>query len=188
MDKFSKLFYSQVQLLQKQLESLLEKESLQKPQVIEPKKIFEASTDLSQIESLGMGLPSQTLSRVEMLFSRLSNYFDSGLLFRKDETLSWRAIGGFDQGEYFPLKGVELEVPFKFPEMNLIEVRKVSSNDIFAHLKDIQVIKSDKSQALIFTPHPDFIFMVTSILADPWLKPHIERIQKEILMLLVDQF
>jgi hypothetical protein len=28
--------------------------------------------------------------------------------------------------------------------------------------------------------------MVTSTLADPWLKPHIERIQKEILMLLGD--
>ena len=188
MDKFSKIFYNQVQLLQKQLENILEKEPLQKPQVITEKPVFEASTDLSQIESIGVGLPAQTLPRVEMLFSRLANYFDSGLLFRKDESLAWRAIGGFDQGDYFPLKGVELEVPFKFPTMSLIEVRKVSSTDIFAHLKDIQVIKNDRSQALIFTPHPEFVFMVTSILADPWLKPHIEKIQKEILMLLVDQF
>lgn len=192
MDKFSKLFMNQVQLLQKQLENLLDKEPTlkhqAKPQTINPGEAFEASTDLSQIESIGLGLPGETLSRVETLFSRLSVYFDSGLLFRKDETLSWRAMGGFDQGEYFPLKGIEIEVPFRFPQMSLIEVRKVNSTDIFNHLQEIQVIKNDRSQALIFTPHPDFIFMVTSGLADPWLKPHIERIQKEVLTLLVDQF
>lgn len=188
MDKFSKLFMNQVQLLQKQLENLLEKESLQKPQPILSKSSFEPISDLSQIQEIGLGLPNETWPRVEMLFSRLAIYFESGLLFRKDQTLSWRAVGGFDQGEYFPLKGIEIEIPFKFPELSLIEVRKVNSVDIFNHLQDIQVIKNEKSQALIFMPHPDFIFMVTSILADPWLKPHIERIQKEILMQLADQF
>lgn len=188
MDKFSKLFMNQVQLLQKQLENLLEKESLQKAEPISPSTPFEANTDLSQIQEIGISLPSETWPRVEMLFSRLSQYFDSGLLFRKDDALAWRAVGGFDQGNYFPLKGVEIDVPFKFPNMSLIEVHKVNSVDIFNHLKDIQVIKNDKSQALIFTPHPDYIFMVTSILADPWLKPHIERVQKEILLHLADQF
>lgn len=199
MDKISRLFLNQVDILQKQLEHLLEKKPLDKNQIVPPKPPFQPITDLNHIDLLGVGLPMDSLARVSTVFSRLSNYFDSGLLFEKRQLSSqdsnqvskngaWKATAGFDQGDFFPLKGIEIEVPFQFPEMNLIEVRKVSSPNIFSHLESLKVIKSEKSQALIFKPHPDFIFMVTSSLGDPWLKVHVEKIQKEILMLLADQF
>lgn len=195
MDKLSKLFLNQVGVLQKSLEHLLEKKPLKEATpVTEEKTAFHASTDLSQIDSLGVGLPKDTTGRVMMIFSRLAVYFDSGLLFHVSPTADaqgkpqWKTIAGFDSGDYFPLKGSEVSVPFQFPQMTLVEVRKVLSQEIFSHLQKVQVIRNQNSDALIFKPHPDFIFMVTSTLGDPWLKTHIERIQKEILMLLADQF
>lgn len=185
MDKLSRLFFNQVQVLQKQLEHLLEKEPLNETPKAE-KKDFQIMTDLTQIDSIGLGLPPSIHAKVPILFSRLCLYFDSGLLFQFGDS-EWKAVAGFDQGEYFPLKGIEIDIPFKFPDMSLIEVRKVHSPEVFSHLMNLQVIRSEKGQALIFKPHPDFIFLVTSSLADPWLKPHVERIQKEILMILGDQ-
>ncbi len=182
--KLSRLFFNQVQVLQKQLEHLLEKEPLDKKKEQTPRN-FHAQTDLTQIDDMGLGLAPNLSERAPMLFSKLSLYFDSGLLFQRTGT-EWKATAGFDQGDFFPLKGVEIQVPFRFPDMSLIEVRRVHSREIFSHLMDLQVLKSEKGQALIFKPHPDYIFMVTSVLADPWLKPHIERIQREILLLLGD--
>lgn len=184
MDKISRLFLNQVQVLQKQLEHLLEKEPLVEKKD-SPKSQFQVQTDLSQIDMIGMGAPKDLESRVPTLFSRLSPYFDSGLLFMETSG-QWKAIAGFDQGDYFPLKGVEIDIPFQFPKMSLIEVHRVHSPEIFSHLMDLQVIRSEKGQALIFKPHPNYIFLVTSTLGDPWLKPHIEKVQKEILLLLGD--
>lgn len=188
MDKISRLFLNQVELLQKQLEHLLEKKTISGPsRPSQPPSNFKISTDLSQIDSLKFGLPEETDARVSIIFSRLTVYFESGLLFHGCHN-HWKAIAGFDQGDFFPLKGVELSVPFQFPQMTLIEVRRVSAPEIFSHLRTIQVIRNENSQALIFRPHPDYVFLVTSSLGDPWLKTHLEKIQKEILLLLADQF
>lgn len=185
MDKISRLFINQVQILQKQLENLLEKEPLTDSKKSQERKPFYPQTDLSQVETMGIGLPNDLKDRAIMIFSRMAPYFDSGLLFEERDG-QWKAICGFDQGEYFPLKGVEIEIPFRFPDMSLVEVRRVNSPEIFSQLMDLQVIRSDRGQALIFKPQPQFIFMVTSTLGDPWLKPHIEKIQKEVLLLLGD--
>lgn len=184
MDKISRLFFNQVQLLQKQLEHLLEKDPLLEDNKLE-KKPFYPQTDLSQVDTISIGLPVDLKERAVMLFSRLAPFFDSGLLFQEMQG-QWKAICGMDRGDFFPLKGVEIEIPFRFPEMSLIEVRRVSSPEIFSQLMDLQIIRSEKSQALIFKPQPQFIFMITSSLADPWLKPHVERIQKEVLLQLGD--
>ena len=187
MDKISRLFLNQVGILQKQLEHLLEKKSIAKTPEAAPKVSFQITTDLSQIGSLKFGLPKETHPKILMLFSRLAVYFDSGLLFQ-DASDKWKTIAGFDQGDFFPLKGVEVDVPFQFPEMTLVEVRRVSAPEIFSHLQAIHVIQNQNSQALIFKPHPNYVFLVTSSLGDPWLKTHLETIQKEILLLLADQF
>lgn len=187
VDKLSRLFFNQVQILQKQLEHLLEKEPLNRNELKAPQhEPFEPMTDLSQIEGLRVGLPAELSEKVRMLFSRLCVYFDSGLLFQLVSG-EWKAVAGFDQGEFFPLKGVEIDIPFRFPALTLVEVQKVHSPEVFSQLMSLQVVRSHNGQALIFKPHPDYIFLVTSVLADPWLKPHIERIQKEILMILGDQ-
>ncbi|MEZ0391848.1 MAG: hypothetical protein ACAH59_06515 [Pseudobdellovibrionaceae bacterium] len=185
MDKISRLFFNQVQVLQKQLEHLLDKEPLQKTEIPSERPAFVAMTDLGHLDLIRMGLPNDLTLRVKALFAKLAPYFDSGLLFTQMDS-QWKAVAGFDQGDHFPLKGVEIEIPFRFPDMSLVEVRRVNSPEIFSQLMDLQVLRSERGQALIFKPHPDYIFMVTSTLGDPWLKPHIERIQKEVLLLLGD--
>jgi hypothetical protein len=186
MDKISKLFMNQVGILQKQLEDLLEKSPMQKEKLAKSTADFSASQDLTQLDSIGIGLPSDPEARALMVFSRLHPYFESGLLFKGGKNL--KAIAAIDHGEFFNLHGTEIKIPFQIPSMNLLEVKKVQSSEIFSQLKEIQVIRSDKSQALIFRPHPDFVFLVTSTLADPWLKTHIEKIQKELLKLLAEDF
>ncbi len=184
MDKISRLFLNQVQILQKQLENLLDKDPLLDSEALD-KPQFQVQTDLSQIENLGLGLSFNLHERVQMIFSRLCLYFDSGLLFSLNPQ-GWRAVAGFNQGEFFPLTGGEIQIPFKFPNMSLIEVRKIQSPQVFSQLLEMQVVRNERNQVLIFKPNPDYIFLVTSHLADPWLKPHVERIQKEVLLLLGD--
>lgn len=189
MDKLTKIFFKQVQVIQKQLEDLLEKQPQIQQEMPElPLKKFEVLTDLTQIDDLSLGLPQDTENRVEILFSRLTPYFESGLLLNLSATKAWQACAGFDQGQYFPLKGAEFEIPFQFPKLSLVEIRKLISQDFLNHLKELQVIKNEKSDAYLFSPHPDYIFLVTSAMADPWFKIHIEKIQKHVLMSLVDQF
>jgi hypothetical protein len=195
MDKLSRLFMEQVQNLQKQIADLLEREPLQKES--KPNK-FIASNDLSQIENIRISLPMDLSSKVETLFFRLSPYFEAGLLFLRErtsknqdgssETLDqWHAIAGFDRGELCSLRNVDLQIPFRFPPLTLVEVQRVHSKSLFDQLQQIQVAKTSSSQVLIFRPHPDYIFLVSSELPDPWLKPHIEKVQKELLLILCDE-
>jgi len=196
VDKISKLFMDQVQNLQKQIADLLEKEPLQKNQ--SPPKTFIASNDLSQIDMIRMSLPTDLQARVETLFARLSPYFEAGLLFLRQPTIqnhdgasstvdNWVTLVGFDQGDLYALRDVDLQISFRFPQLTLVEVQKVQSKNLFDQLQQIRVAKTSSSQVLIFRPHPDFIFLISSELPDPWLKPHVEKIQKELLLILCDE-
>lgn len=180
--KIGHLFHSHVKILQNQLEQILEKEPINNRN----SKIsnFEAITNLDNvsIEINDQFKTSQDI--IVATFSQLTPYFESGLLFHKQGKQT-KAIGAFDQGDYFPLKGFELEVSFHFPEMTLLEVRRVHSKSIFSELKKLNVLK-DNFEALIFSPHPEYIFLVTSRLAQPWLKNHIEKIQAKVLKIVGD--
>lgn len=177
---------NQVQALQKQLQNVLEKESLA-PQSNSSSKQFEPQRDLSQLDFLGVKLPSSEQARVETLFGRIAPFFESGLLFKKQKSpTTWTTWFGFDQGSIYPLSQIDLGVHFQFPELTLIEVHRVHSKSLFHDLQKIQVAKTDSSQILIFRPHPDYLFLVSSELPDLWLKPLIEEVQKKILMILSD--
>lgn len=187
----------QVQNLQKQIADLLEKEPLEKNQPVKT-STFSASTDLSQIEEIRLGLPVQLEARVETLFARLSPYFEAGILFHRQPSMQnhdgvnatvdqWMTQAGFDQGQFYALRNVDLQIPFRFPQLTLVEVQKVHSKNLFDQLQQIRVAKTPGSQVLIFRPHPDFIFLVSSELPDLWLKPHVEKIQTELLLILCDE-
>lgn len=175
--KIGQLFFSHVKILQNQLEHLLEKEPLQEKE--KRTSTFQASTASDDLNLEMDTKLATTHEKVLVTFSQLAPYFESGLLFHKDK-IRTRAVGAFDQGDFFPLKGFELEVSFSFPEMSLVEVRRVQSKSIFSELKKLNVVQ-DNSDALIFSPHPEYIFLVTSKLAEPWLRPHIEKIQAKVL-------
>jgi hypothetical protein len=198
VDKISKMFMEQVQNLQKQIADLLEKEPLRKQPEAPASSAFAVSTDLSQLEEIRIGLPVPLGARVETLFARLSPYFEAGILFQRQPSTQnhdgvhatvdqWLTSAGFEQGQFYALHGMDLQIPFHFPQLTLVEVQKVHSKNLFDQLQQIRVAKSTGSQVLIFKPHPDFIFLVSSELPDLWLKPHIEKIQKELLLILCDE-
>lgn len=195
MAKITQLFSKQISELHKKLEDLLENSELNEE--IKPRTFnhsFEAERDLTQVDSLGFALSDETEARTLMIFNRLSIYFDSGLLFKKQNTnknhSSWQATNGFDRGHTFPIiiKNQQKNENYRFPELTLVEVRLILSPEIFTQIKNLEMLFNEKSRAFIFKPHPDYIFLVTSTLADPWLKLHLEKIHKEVLLLLVDQF
>lgn len=195
MAKITQLFSKQISELHKKLEDLLENSELNEE--IKARTFnhaFEAERDLTQVDSLGFALSNETEARTLMIFNRLSIYFDSGLLFKKQNTnknhSSWQATNGFDRGHAFPInvKNQQKNENYRFPELTLVEVRLILSPDIFTQIKNLEMLFNEKSRAFIFKPHPDYIFLVTSTLADPWLKLHLEKIHKEVLLLLVDQF
>lgn len=195
MAKITHLFSKQITELHKKLEVLLE--NSQQTDEDKPRTLnhaFEAERDLTQVDSLGFALSDETEARTLMIFNRLSIYFDSGLLFKNQNShprqTAWHATNGFDRGNAFPInkKHQQKNESYRFPELTLVEVRLILSPEIFTQIKNLEMLFNEKSRAFVFKPHPDYIFLVTSTLADPWLKLHLEKIHKEVLLLLVDQF
>ena len=187
MDKLTKLFWDQVQTVQNQLQNLLEKDLHSKINTNEPKLPFRATSDLSQLDGLGVGLPENPLLKTEMIFARLLHYFEAGLLFhRAVGSLEWSPIAAFQEGDFLPLTPDDIKLQFSFPEMTLVDVKRVQSPKVFTQLKQIDLIRNEQTNVLIFKPLPCYIFLVTSLLPDIWLKPHVEKIQTKTLLLLSD--
>lgn len=199
MTKITQLFSKQITELHKKLEVLLENSQLTEENNSRVfNHAFEAERDLTQVDSLGFALSEETQNRTLMIFNRLSIYFDSGLLFKKHSSkknnkindVTWQAEHGFDRGSAFPIskKSKQQNECYRFPNLTMVEVRTILTPQIFTQIKNLEMLFNDKSRAFIFRPHPDYIFLVTSTLADPWLKLHLEKIHKEVLLLLIDQF
>lgn len=191
-NKITHIFSKQITDLHKKLETILENSELNQ-KTSKPRQInhaFEAERDLTQVDTIGFGLPNDTEQRTLMMFNRLAVYFDSGILFeikrKKSETI-WQAIHAFDRGSAFPIKNTD-DNQYRFPDLTLVEVRTVLSKPLLQYLNQLELFFNNRSRAFIFKPHPDYIFLVNSSMADPWLKIHLEKIHKQVLLLLVDQF
>lgn len=178
----TQFFLQQAQALQKQLQNLLEKSSA--PNDLPPIP-FEASTDLTQVGSLGIGLPESLKQRVPLLFSRLHPYFEAGVLFVRQGS-SWCPQTAFQRGIVFILTPQETKMEFDFPTLTLTEVKKARSHDVLKDLGLEEYLNQTKVSTLVFSPHSDYLFLVLSDLADPWLKTQIDKIQFQSLLLLSD--
>lgn len=146
---------------------------------------FSVTTDLKQLDSLGDCLPAELPIRVPLLFSRLHPFFDAGVLFKKQD-LSWCPQSAFQKGFYFELSPRETKFEFTFPELTLTQVIRAKSSEVIADLGLEESLVHDKVTALVFRPHPDYLFLILSELADPWLKLQIDKTQTKTLMLLSD--
>lgn len=188
MDKLSKIMLERAQKMQSYLQKLLEHDGL-KP-IKNRSEIssgpFEAKSDLTQLDDVGMGLPMKLHDRAQGLFSRLSPYFESGMLFHINSKKNWKPQAAFQDGDFYPLVADDLQIDFSFPEMTLIEILRLKESPTQKTLIKIGLITDPKMQVLAFKPHPEYVFLMTSQLPDVWLKNHSEKIQAKVLMLLGD--
>jgi hypothetical protein len=188
--ELTQFLLQQAQILQKQLQTLLEKSEplLASGQIdTPPPSQFEVTTDLSQLDSIGEFLPQDLDSRVPLLFTRLHPYFDGGVLFQRVQN-SWRPQWAFQRGFCFQLSHEENKMEFEFPALAMTEVKRARSQAVINDLGLEEQFNSEKIQALVFSPHPDYLFLVLSELAEPWLKLQVDRTQSKVLNLLSDYF
>lgn len=179
-NRLSHLFMNQVKVLQKQLEGLLDKEIKTSPENETP---FEAKTLREEIHFLNP--PSELSSEKEKMlfvFQQIVSFFNSGLLFEKlNSDSSPKCIAAFEKGHFFPLKGVEIDLQFKLPQVSLVEVKRAQSQKIFECLEKMNVIQNSDEDIFILQPHPSYSVLVCSRLGSPWLKLHMEYFQKAVL-------
>jgi hypothetical protein len=183
----------QAQILQKQLQTLLEKSepdfkspgvnSGSSPDLFEA--TFEVTTDLVQFDSIGEFLPLDLGSRAPLIFTRLHPYFDGGVLFHKGQD-SWNPCWAFQRGFCFQLTAEESKMEFEFPSLTLTEVKRAKTQAVINDLGLEEYFNNDKIQALVFRPHPEYLFLMLSQLAEPWLKLQMDRTQSKVLSLLSD--
>lgn len=182
--ELTQFLLQRAQALQKQLHQLLEKADAPSSKEHHP---FEVTTDLSKVSSLGEFLPDDLSGRVPIIFTRLNPFFDAGVLFKAKKS-SWCPHWAFQRGHCFQLTKQENEMEFEFPELTLTEVKKAKSQAVISDLGLEEYFNNEKVSALVFRPHPDYLFLVLSELADPWLKLQVDRTQAKALNLLADYF
>lgn len=199
MDQFSRRFFSQVQVLQTQLESLLSKDwgpsaptSSAQTEVNQRFQFFEVQTDLSQLETLGWSLPTHEPFRSQVLFERLSPYFDSGLCFSlqhddpSQEWIRWGLRSAFHHGQKYPLLPQDTDKQIALPRMSLTEIRKVAPDFLLSELGLGDLVSRQDLQTLVIRPAGNRLWILFTGLPDVFLKSHIMTIQDRCLKLLAD--
>lgn len=152
-------------------------------QAIEKQKLSNASffesTDLAIVNGLSLGLPDNYLDKVAVIFSRLSILFFTGILLEKING-AWIPQVFFHKGH---LRDVENQVKKKIilPQVSPTEILKTSITPIFSKLEIDFLIYGDENNCFLMQPTPDFSFIVTSRLGDPWLKSHLEKVQENLM-------
>ncbi len=146
---------------------------------------FQITTDLSQIDSLSIGLPAEMFKRVSLLFSRMSVYFESGMLLYQQDG-HWRSQSAFKKGEFYPILPDEKKLEINIPPMSLDQIQKLNAEAFLKKVSMADLIPSSEATGLVIKPHPDFVFVLFSELPDVWLKQQIELIHKKLLLILTD--
>lgn len=175
-NKLSQLFLGQAKILQKQLEKILDKDFRKMPVQNLP---FEIQVLRSPPKFI---IDNNEAARGKMfqIFHQSVPFFSSGLLVESYES-DKKCIAAFDQGLFFPLKGPEIELDFKLPEINLIDIKKVQSEKIFSSLEKLNVVHNKDTDIFLLKPHPHFMILVCAKLGSPWLKVHMENYQRALL-------
>ncbi len=147
-----------------------------------PVSIFEATTDVLHLEETLRFLPnSNTSDRMIHMFSRMTSYFESGVLLYKHSTEVsqqeiWSPGAVFFKGQYYPLAPEHLQLRLQLPALNFLELRKTSPYAILQQLHLTEISDSADASAFAFKADMDFLFLVFSELPEPWLRTHIENI------------
>lgn len=182
MEKFSQSLWRKVQNLQKQLQNLLESENLH-PQSRSAKpdaQKFEPLLNPEKLEQLCDHLPQEMTAKMLSLFSRLSPFFQAGLLMTKLPDGQYGTLAAFEGGQFFPLTEDDTKLRFPIPDLKPSEVRLILDGRVRQVLSSFGWLKAKETQVLVFSPQTDLIILVTSEAPDPWLKTFMSELIKEV--------
>jgi hypothetical protein len=174
--------------IQVQLEKLLDGENgkLAAPANENQRPQFHASTDLSHLRDILRNLPDHRQEFYPTLFSRLSLYFDAGLLMKihpVQRELS-RPEATFFKGEYYELDD---SYPWiQLPALPFHQVARFHPHSVLAPLALEPLCDSDHGQGLGFLVSEEHLFLLFSELPEIWLKPHIAAVHEMVLKISAD--
>lgn len=179
MEKWSQSLQRRISKLEEKIESLLVMDL--EPQA-EPSanSYFEPCHDTKLIKTLSREVPEDFEDRTIIVFSRLSMYFEIGILFER-ENQNWRAQAFFENGR---LKGLSSEcLTIKGgPAITPLQIVKAPAMPFLKQLRVSQKItKAEDLNAFLIRPHDHVSFVLMTRLAEPWLKVHIDEIHQEVL-------
>jgi hypothetical protein len=169
--------------LEKTLEHALDQDTWeQNPSEKLKKNHFEISTDLDLIKNISFSLPEKSDERIIILFSRLTSFFDSGvLLYRKQVSVSsesWVPGSAFQLGEYHPVLDGLLNKQLHLPSMASGELRKTAPYTLLAPLELTALCDETDACGFVIKPHDKFLILLFSKLPEPWLRRQIEVTHK----------
>jgi hypothetical protein len=153
---------------QNQVEGLLAEKQLQKPTLE-----FNREDDFDRLQIPNSEEINDPQERMIILFSRLSLCYEYGLFFeQKNDRNEYNLLFGFDHGHVFSFENAStVQLPKATPE----KVQKLKSPEWFNkwNIKGLGEQK-DFTNLLLF-PWPNMALILSTKLADPWLKTHIEK-------------
>lgn len=135
---------------------------------------FEVSQDAALIRGLSTGLPADHLDRIVVLFSRLSSFFNSGIMMENNDG-KWTPQATFDRGVVETLR-TEKRPTIAMPATELLHVLKTDALSLLEKLSLQKLDPQNDMTCLLIKVSGDFCFILLSRLPDPWLKTHIENI------------
>jgi hypothetical protein len=167
---------SKISQIRRRLEDLLDNDFDHKREEKEKiKKTFEVSRDLSLIRGLPAGLPEDHLDRVAVLFSRMSMFFEAGIMMENQDG-RWKAQAIFEKGVVETLKS-QNKSSLQLPHVKVLTVLRTGARPLLEKLHLKQLDPGNSYQCLLIKVSSDFSFLLLSSLPDLWLKNHIENIQ-----------
>jgi len=176
MDKIARLIVDRAQNLHQDLESLLDLDHWSPK---EKKPLFEIQTDLSEILSLRFQIEKKE-DLVITLFSRLSPFFDAGLLlYRKatsSKTETWVNGAAFYEGVYFQIPDEVINKNLVLPTLKKYELKKCAPYQILSPLGLTDLSDHSDSNAFVLKVHDDLTMVLMTKLPEPWLRLHVEKI------------
>lgn len=150
---------------------------------------FQVETDLTYISNISIGLEKDPSILIPMIFSRLSTYFDAGLLFLNEKALSdserWSVVASFVDGVYFPIDPDVIVSTIVLPPTKSGQLKKSSAAFVLEKLK-LKELEKPQQSFFFIRINESLAFGLFSTLAEPWLKLHIEKIHQQ-LMLVISQ-
>lgn len=168
---------SKISELRRRVEALLDNNEydLSKKEKEETRTVFEASRDLALIRGIPAGLPEDHLDRMVVLFSRLSLFFDAGVMLENNDG-RWTAQAHFDRGVIETIN-TQSKPSIQLPHVRTLEILRTAASPILTKLKLQHLDPQNKLQCLMIKISADFSFLLLSPLPDLWLKEHIESIR-----------
>lgn len=171
MEKWTRSLTKKIDRLQQRVQTILENDG--DVEVDPDAPPFEASRDPRLIDGIPIGLPATDPDRAIVVFNRLSQLFDSGLLLEQRDGL-WVTQASFRGGIAKPWRTPS--PPITLPSVRPLQALKTPAAPLLAKLAASELDPSKKCSAFLIKPVPEFAYVLMSSLPDLWLKDHLEAI------------